>query len=42
MHLFLIVSVAVTWAYYGYKETTSELADFIYKYIYEGEPRSLF
>lgn len=42
MHLFLLVSVAVTWAFYGYKETTSELADFLYEYIYEGKPRSLF
>ena len=42
MHLYLIISVAVTWAYYGYKETTSELADFLYEYIYEGKHRSVF
>ena len=42
IHLYLILAVANTWAYYGYKESTRELADFIYGYIYEGKYRKSF
>ena len=38
----LLVSVARTWTYYGFKETASELADFLYGYIYEGKYRKAF
>lgn len=42
IHLYLILAVAQTWAYYGYKESPTELADFIYGYIYEGKYRKSF
>ena len=42
MHLYLVLSVAITWSYYGYKETASELADFLYEYIYEAKHRKAF
>lgn len=38
----LILSVARTWSYYGFKESASELADFLYDYIYEGKYRNTF
>ena len=42
IHLYMILAVANTWAYHGYKETASELADFIYGYIFEGKYRKSF
>ena len=42
MNLYIIISIAVTWAYYGYKETASALAEFLYEYLYEGKHRSVF
>lgn len=42
INLAIVLSVARTWSYYGFKETASELADFLYDYIYEGKYRKSF
>ena len=42
LNITIILTVARTWAYYGYKETTAEVTDYIYDYIYNGKYRNTF